>query len=76
MVSLVSTHLCLLPALGLDVFLFSEDKATAATSLIVEDTVLFDLCALTADQPVCVSAFLCRESNSVELLRDTCRPGS
>lgn len=43
--------------------------------LIVVDTVLFDLCALTRKQPMCGSAFLCRESNSVEHLRDTCRSG-
>lgn len=35
------------------------------------DTVLFDLCALTTNQPMCVRVFLCCESNSVELLHDT-----
>lgn len=39
----MSIHLSLLPTLRLEVFLFSEDKATAAMPLIVVDTVLFDL---------------------------------
>lgn len=44
-------------------------------SLIVVDTVLFDLCAPTGNQPMRVSAFLCHESNSVEHLHDTCHSG-